>query len=71
MISVSDQGLRVEDVAADEFADCHGEIGDQANSGDSDTRVMGVGGCEVGIAVVMVVVVVAGVAVMSGLRGHR
>jgi hypothetical protein len=73
MIGVGNQSLRMEDIAANEFPNCHSEVGNQANPRDSDSSVAFVRRGEVNISVMMMVMVrMTPVAtVLSGLSCHE
>jgi hypothetical protein len=69
VVCIGNQGLRVEDVAANELSNGHAQVGDQANSGNSNASIAFVRGGQVGV-VMMVVVVMVAVTAMSPSLCH-
>lgn len=63
MPGVCRHGLGIERPSADEFGNCHAQVGQQANSRDPYARVIFIGGCEICAVVVMVVMSMAPVTV--------
>lgn len=59
VVGVGDEGLRVKDITADEFSNCHTQICDETNPGNANTSVAFVCRGKIGIVVVVVVVTVA------------
>ena len=70
MVGIGNQRLRVEDITTDELADRHAQVGDQANAGDADARIVFVGRREVDIVVVVVVTVAVAMATMASSLRH-
>jgi hypothetical protein len=69
VVCIGNQGLRVEDVAANELSNGHTQVGDQANSGNANASIAFVRRGQVGV--VMMVVVVVAVTAMSPSLCHR
>lgn len=68
MDSVGEEGLAVEEVAADALANGHAQVHVEAHAGDTHARIALVGGGEVCVVVRVVRMGVAGVAAALLLR---
>lgn len=74
VVGVCYQRLRVEDVASDALADGHGQVGEQADSGDADAGILLVlrgQVCSIVVMVMMTMTVAMTMPVGSGLAAHR
>lgn len=71
VVGIGDQSLRMKNIAANELANGHGEVGNQANSGDANASVIFVGRCQIYIVVVVVMVMAVTTMAPSLCHGER